>query len=62
VLRYKNGKLMRMLSLLHRDHLRIVDHHEAWWPLEADETDGPAVLDELLQVFGVADPTSAGKV
>jgi hypothetical protein len=51
-----------MLSLLHRDHLRIVDHHEAWWPLEADETDGPAVLDELLQVFGVADPTSAGKV
>jgi len=62
MLRYKNGRLMRMLSLLHKDHLRIVDHHEAWWPLESDETDGPAVLDELLQMFGVADPSAAGKM
>ena len=61
VLRYKNGRLLRMLSLLHKDHLRIVDHQEAWWPLECDETDGPAVLDELLQMFGVADPSAAGR-
>ncbi len=56
VLRYKNGKLIRMLSHLHAGHLRVVDQHDAYWPLEARDDDGAAILEELLTVFGIADP------
>ena len=56
ILRYRDVKRIRMLSHLHQGHLRIVDAHEAYWPLEAEETDGPAVLDELLAAFSAAEP------
>ncbi len=59
VLRYKDAKRIRMLSHLHKGHLRVVDAHDAYWPLDAEETDGPAVLDELLEAFGIAQPPSA---
>ena len=56
VLRYRDAKRIRMLSHLHKGHLRVVDAHDAYWPLEADETDGAAVLDELLETFSAAQP------
>lgn len=56
VLRYRHAKLIRMLSHLHKGHLRVVDQYDAYWPLEAEETDGPAVLDELLEAFAIATP------
>jgi transcription-repair coupling factor (superfamily II helicase) len=56
VLRYRDAKRIRMLSHLHKGHLRIVDGHDAYWPLEADETDGPAILDELLAALSIAAP------
>ena len=56
VFRYRDAKRIRMLSHLHKGHLRVVDAHDAYWPLEAEETDGPAVLDELLQTFSAAQP------
>ena len=56
VLRYRDAKRIRMLSHLHKGHLRVVDAHDAYWPLEAEETDGPAVLDELMEAFSVAQP------
>jgi len=59
VLRYRDAKRIRMLSHLHKGHLRIVDAHDAYWPLDAEETDGPAVLDELLTAFSVAQPPVA---
>ena len=48
-----------MLSHLHRGHLKVVDAHDAYWPLDAEETDGPAVLDELLEAFSIAQPPAA---
>lgn len=56
VLRYRDAKRIRMLSHLHKGHLRVVDAHDAYWPLDADEADGPAVLDELMAAFSVAEP------
>ncbi|MDA1230659.1 MAG: transcription-repair coupling factor [Planctomycetota bacterium] len=56
VLRYREVKLIRMLSHLHKGHLRVVDAHDAYWPLEAEETDGAAVLDELIAVLSAAEP------
>ncbi len=56
VLRYRDAKRIRMLSHLHKGHLRVVDQHDAYWPLDADETDGPAIMDELLAAFSVAQP------
>lgn len=56
VLRYRDAKRIRMLSHLHKGHLRVVDAHDAYWPLNAEETDGPAVLDELMDAFSVAQP------
>ena len=56
VSRYRNGKLIRMLSHLHGGHLRVVDQHDAYWPLESSDDDGAAILEELLTMFGIADP------
>ena len=56
VFRYRDAKLIRMLSHLHKGHLRIVDSHDAYWSLEAEETDGPAVLDELIAALSAAEP------
>ncbi|MCA9035619.1 MAG: transcription-repair coupling factor [Planctomycetaceae bacterium] len=56
ILRYRKSKLIHMLSHLHRGHLKVVDTHDAYWPLDANEQDGPAVLDELLEAFKVAEP------
>ncbi len=56
VLRYRDVKLIKMLTHLHHGHLRIVDRHDAYWPLEAREDDGGAVLDELIAAFSVAEP------
>jgi len=56
VCRYRDAKLIRMLSHLHKGHLRVVDAHDAYWPLEAEETDGPAVLDELIAALSAAEP------
>ena len=56
VLRYRDAKRIRMLSFLHKGHLRIVDAHDAYWPLDAEETDGAAVLDELLSALSAAAP------
>ncbi|GAB5441788.1 MAG: transcription-repair coupling factor [Fuerstiella sp.] len=56
VLRYRDGKLIRMLSFLHQGHLRIVDQHDAYWPLEADERDGTAVMKELIAALSEAEP------
>ncbi len=46
----------RMLSHLHKGHLRVVDAHDAYWPPEAEESDGPAVLDELIAAMSAAEP------
>ena len=56
VLRYRDAKRIRMLSHLHQGHLRVVDAHDAYWPLDAEESDGPAVMDELLAAFSAAEP------
>lgn len=56
VLRYRDAKLIRMLSFIHDGHLRIVDQHDAYWPLEADEDDGAAVLQELIKALSEAEP------
>lgn len=56
VLRYRDTKLIKMLSLLHRGHLRIVDKHDAYWPLEAREEDGTAVMEELIAALSEAEP------
>ena len=56
VCRYRDAKLIRMLSHLHKGHLRVVDAHDAYWPLDAEETDGAAVLDELIAALSVAEP------
>ncbi|MCH2202927.1 MAG: transcription-repair coupling factor [Fuerstiella sp.] len=56
VLRYRDAKLMKMLSFFHQGRLRIVDHHDAYWPLQASEDDGSAVLDELRVVLSEAEP------
>ena len=56
VLRYRDAKRIRMLSHLHKGHLRIVDAHDAYWPLAAEETDGAAILDELLAATSIAEP------
>jgi len=56
VLRYRDAKRIRMLSFLHKGHLRIVDGHDAYWPLDAEESDGAAVLDELLSALSAAEP------
>ena len=56
VCRYRDAKFIRMLSHLHKGHLRVVDAHDAYWPLEAEESDGPAVLDELIAAMSAAEP------
>ena len=56
VLRYLDVKLIKMLSYLHQGHLRIVDQHDAYWPLEAHEEDGTAVMDELIKALSEAEP------
>jgi hypothetical protein len=40
---------------MHRGHLRVVDAHDADWPLEAEESDGAAVLDELIAALSTAE-------
>jgi len=55
-LRYRDAKLIGILSHLHRGHLRVVDQHEAYWPLESAEDDGGSVLQELLEALRIADP------
>ena len=56
VLRYRDVKLIKMLSLLHQGHLRIVDKHDAYWPLEVREEDGTAVMNELIAALSEAEP------
>lgn len=56
VLRYRDAKLIKMLSFFHQGHLRIVDHHDAYWPLQAGEEDGSAVVDELRAALSEAEP------
>lgn len=56
VCRYPDARLIPMLSHLHKGHLRVVDAHDAYWPLEAEESDGPAVLDELIAAMSAAEP------
>ncbi len=56
VLRYRDVKLIKMLSYLHKGHLRVVDQHDAYWPLEAREEDGTAVMDELIAALSEAEP------
>ncbi len=56
ILRYREAKLIRMLSHLHQGHLKVVDTHDAYWPLDASQDDGAAVLDELLKALCVAEP------
>ena len=56
VLRYRDVKLIKMLSYLHKGHLRVVDQHDAYWPLEAREEDGTAVMDELNAALSEAEP------
>ena len=56
VLRYRDAKLIKMLSFLHQGHLRVVDRHDAYWPLDAREEDGNAVMEELIGAFSEAEP------
>lgn len=56
VFRYRDVKLIKMLSYLHKGHLRIVDQHDAYWPLDANEEDGTAVMDELIAALSEAEP------
>ncbi|MGB4711337.1 MAG: transcription-repair coupling factor [Fuerstiella sp.] len=56
VFRYRNVKLIKMLSYLHKGHLRVVDQHDAYWPLDAREEDGTAVMDELIAALSEAEP------
>lgn len=56
VFRYQDARMIGILSHLHRLHLRVVDQHDAYWPLEASVDDGGAVLAELLDVLRIADP------
>ena len=56
IFRYRSSKLINMLAHLHRGHLKVVDKRDAYWPLDANEQDGPAVMDELLAAFKIADP------
>ena len=56
VCRYRDAKMIRMLSHLHKGLLRVVDAHDAYWSLEADESDGAAVLDELIAALSAAEP------
>lgn len=59
ILRYRDVKLVKMLSHLHRGHLKIVDAHDAYWPLICREDDGAAVLDELRAALAIAEPPLA---
>jgi transcription-repair coupling factor (superfamily II helicase) len=56
VFRYRDAKLIGMLSHIHQGHLRIVDKHDAYWPLDAREEDGTAVMDELIEALSEAEP------
>ena len=56
VFRYRDAKLIRMLSYFHDGRLRIVDQHDAYWPLDCSEQDGGAVLDELIGALSEAEP------
>lgn len=56
VFRYRDRKLIKMLSFLHQGHLRVVDQHDAYWPLEAEERDGTAVMNELISALSEAEP------
>ena len=56
VFRYRDVKLIKMLSYIHQGHLRIVDQHDAYWPLDANEEDGTAVMEELIEAFSEAEP------
>ena len=56
VLRYRDARMIHMLSHLHDRQLRIVDQHDAYWPLQNDAQDGASVLEELLKVLSAAEP------
>ncbi len=56
VLRYRDVKLIKILSYVHQGHLRVVDQHDAYWPLESNEEDGTAVMDELITALSEAEP------
>ena len=56
VLRYRDVKLIKMLSYLHQGHLRVVDKYDAYWPLNAREEDGTAVMEELIAALSEAEP------
>lgn len=56
VFRYRDVKLIKILSYVHQGHLRVVDQHDAYWPLEANEEDGTAVMEELIAALAEAEP------
>ena len=56
VLRYQDSQMIRILSYFHKGHLRIVDKHDAYWPLAASEEDGAGILDELIEMLSQAEP------
>ncbi len=56
VFRYRDVKLIKMLSHLHKGHLRVVDQYDAYWPLAAHEEDGTAVMNELIAALAEAEP------
>lgn len=56
VLRYQDAQMIRILSYFHKGHLRIVDRHDAYWPLEASEEDGAGILEELIEMLSQAEP------
>ncbi|MCA9065684.1 MAG: transcription-repair coupling factor, partial [Planctomycetaceae bacterium] len=56
VLRYRDVRMIKVLSHLHNNELRVVDAHDAYWPLICDARDGAAVLDELVELLAEAEP------
>ncbi len=56
VFRYRDVKMIKVLSYLHKGHLRVVDQHDAYWPLEARQEDGTAVMEELIKALSEAEP------
>ena len=56
VLRYQDAQMIRILSYFHKGHLRIVDRHDAYWPLESSEEDGAGILEELIEMLSQAEP------
>lgn len=56
VFRYRDVKLIKILSYVHQGHLRVVDQRDAYWPLDANEEDGTAVMEELVKALAEAEP------